>query len=154
MDSYYQSDECNVDSVKRVILSVGTNDIRYCRSGVGHLYYPILNLVNKIKTYFPDATVFVQSLLPIRYNAMRPENPHVVRNVTELNKLLIKAAANIGDCFYFDICDKYYDRRNGVPIDRLYRDNVHLSRSGLSILAKAYIQIIRGRNNSVINLNI
>ena len=116
------------------------------------MYYPVLNLTQKIKTYFPQATVFVQSLLPIRYDTRKPENPKVVDNVHNFNKLLLKAAASLDNCFYFNVFDKFYDKRSGVPIPSLYTDNVHLSRDGLSVLARVFIQIIRGRNSSVISI--
>ena len=151
IDEYYKSEDCDPSVVNRVILSVGTNDIRRCRFGVGHLYYPVLNLMKNIRTYFPSAAIYVQSVLPVRYTEGRAENPRLVDNVYDVNKLLLKAAASIENCFYFDLFQKFLDNMN-VPIARLYRDLVHLSRSGLCILARAFIQIVRGRNSCVINI--
>ena len=152
LDDFYKSSECNSGAVKKVIISVGTNDIRYCRKGVGHLFFPVKNLIHKIKTFFPDARVYLQSLIPVRYQHNNPENPHIVKNVLEFNRLLLKVAMT-EDCLFFDMFGKFLDSTpSRIPIPGLYRDTVHLSTSGLSILARAFIQIIRGRNCPIINV--
>ena len=151
-DTFYNSGKCDIAQVKKIILSIGTNDIRWCRDGVGHLYYPLLNLVRKLKTYYPAANIYIQSLIPIRYMRGRPENPNVVLNVFEFNKLLLKAATAEG-CFYFNMLDKFLDSSPArVPVANLYRDQVHLSAEGLGILARSFIKIIRGRHCSVLDI--
>ena len=49
--------------VDQVFVSVGTNDIRYCRNGVSHLKGELFGLMRKIKQSFPRAKLFLQSLL-------------------------------------------------------------------------------------------
>ena len=152
VDKYYKSGDCNVLSIKKIIVSVGTNDIRRCRNGVGHLFYPIVNLVQKLKNFFPAAKIFMQSLIPVRFDWSNPENPNIVRNVFDFNKLLLKAASQ-EDCWYFSMFDRFLDNTpERIPIAALFRDEVHLSKTGLSLLARSYIQIIRGRNCSVLNV--
>lgn len=50
--------------VEKIILSVGTNDLRYCKD-VGLLRGPLKQLCTQIKDIFPNAKVFFQSLLPL-----------------------------------------------------------------------------------------
>ena len=86
-----------ITSVKRVFVSVGTNDIRFAKDGINHLYSPMQNLLEKIKLYYPNATVYVQSLLP-----QRVESEHTVKNVLNFNKLLIKVCT-ITKSMFLDI---------------------------------------------------
>ena len=152
VDGFYKSKDCNPSNVDKVIMSIGTNDIRYCRNGVGHLFFPVRNLVQKVKTLFPLARIYIQSLIPIRYHQNNPGNLKIVENVLEFNKLLLKAAAE-ENCFFFNMFDKFLDPTPArVPIPHYYRDAVHLSSAGLSILARSYIEIIRGRKCSIINV--
>ena len=99
------------------------------------------NLVCKLKTYYPGATIYIQSLLP-----QRIQNAFTVSNVLGFNKLLIKLSA-LNKCFYLDIFKDFLGGNNH-PHPDLYRwDGVHLSNKGLSVLARAYISKIRGRFN-------
>ena len=45
VDGFYNSGKCKISQVNKIIVSLGTNDIRHCKSGVGHLYFPIINLI-------------------------------------------------------------------------------------------------------------
>lgn len=152
LDELYRSNDCNSSAVKKVIISVGTNDIRRCRTGIGHLFYPVRNLVRKTQTYFPEAKIFIQSLIPIRYQVNRPENERIVENVTDFNKLLLKVATTEG-CMFFNMFDRFLDcSPMRIPVASLFRDSVHLSSTGLSLLAMAFIKIIRGRSSPIINV--
>ena len=152
VDEYFKSDQCNSSAVHKIIVSMGTNDIRWCKSGVGHLYYPMQNFICRLKTFFPNAKIFIQSLTPVRYHRTRPENASVVENVLEFNKILLKVAV-AEECWYFDMMDKFLDNTPfRIPVPGLFRDSVHLSPSGLSILAKAFIKIIRGRKSPIIDI--
>ena len=124
-----------ITSVKRVFVSVGTNDIRYAKDGVNHLYSPMQNLLEKIKLYYPNATVYVQSLLP-----QRVDNKHTVSNVLSFNKLLIKVCT-VTQSMFLDIL-KNFLLPNMCRNTNLYcQDGVHLNYIGLGALARAYIYI-------------
>ena len=85
LDDHYRSED-NHANVNKIIISVGTNDIRNNKKhSVGHLYTPMENLVKKIKTYYPKAIIYIQSLLP-----QRVQNAFTVSNVLGFNKLLFK----------------------------------------------------------------
>ncbi len=101
------------------------------------------NLVSKIKTYYPGATIYIQSLLP-----QRVQNAYTVSNVMGFNKLLLKLSA-LHRCFYLDIFTDFLGE-NKHPNPSLYRwDGVHLSNKGLSVLARCFIAQIRGRFNPI-----
>ena len=51
--------------VEKLLISVGTNDIRKCYNGVEHLKGPFKNLCVLIKKLYPNAKVFFQTLLPL-----------------------------------------------------------------------------------------
>ena len=51
--------------ITQIFISVGTNDIRYCKNGISHLKGEFFSLVRTIKSYFPTAKIYVQSLLPL-----------------------------------------------------------------------------------------
>ena len=56
----------NDSPVSKIFVSVGANDIRNCREkGVRHLKSPLNELAKKIKTQFPSACVWFQTLLPL-----------------------------------------------------------------------------------------
>ena len=146
LDEHYRSED-NHANVNKIIISVGTNDIRNNKKhSVGHLYTPMENLVKKIKTYYPKAIIYIQSLLP-----QRVQNAFTVSNVLGFNKLLFKIAA-MNTCYYLDIFAEFLGR-NCHPDPDLYRwDGVHLSNKGLSVLARAFISKIRGRFNPVVKM--
>ena len=146
LDEHYRKEDAS-DIVDKVILSVGTNDLRNNkRSTVGHLYTPMENLVSKIKSYYPEATIYIQSLLP-----QRLQNAFTVSNVLGFNKLLLKLSA-LNKCYFLDIFSEFLGENKHIN-PSLYRfDGVHLSNKGLSILARAYISKIRGRFNPVVGV--
>ena len=143
LDEHYRKESTD-EIVDKVIVSVGTNDLRNNkRPSVGHLYTPMENLVAKIKTFYPGATIFIQSLLP-----QRVQNAFTVSNVLGFNKLLVKLSA-LNKCYYLDIFDDFLGE-NKHPNSSLYRwDGIHLSNKGLSTLARAFIAKIRGRFNPI-----
>ena len=143
LDEHYKNESSDT-VVDKVIVSVGTNDLRNNKKDtVGHLYTPMENLVRKIRTYYPGAIIYIQSLLP-----QRVQNAFTVSNVLGFNKLLIKLAA-LNKCFYLDIFADFLGENNH-PNPSLYRwDGVHLSNKGLSTLARAFIAKIRGRFNPI-----
>ena len=140
LDEFYTSTDTITSTVNRVIVSVGTNDLRNNkRDTVTHLYTPMENLITKIQTYFPSAKIHVQLLLP-----QRVVNGYTVTNVQGFNKMLIRLCANT-HCTIIDIFNEFLGR-NKHPNPSLYRwDGVHLSGEGLRILARAFISKIRGR---------
>ena len=144
LDDHYKEENPD-EIVDKIILSVGTNDLRNNKKPtVGHLYTPMENLLSKIKSYYPGATIYIQSLLP-----QRVQNAFTVSNVLGFNKLLIKLCA-LNKCLYLDIFSQFLGPNNH-PNPSLYRwDGVHLNNKGLSVLARVFIDKIRGRFNPIV----
>ena len=144
LDKHYTEENVN-QNVDKIIVSVGTNDIQNNkRHTVGHLYTPMQKLLAKIKTYYPAATVYVQSLLP-----QKIVNSYTVSNVLGFNRLLLRLCAQ-SKCYFIDLFTDFLGENNHIN-PKLYRwDGIHLSNKGLSLLARAFIANIRGRFNPVI----
>ena len=80
------SDTDNTPVVEKVVVCVGTNDIRNCReNGIRHLKRPLINLIEKIKLLFPDSTIWFQSLIPLAV-----QNQFTIANVEQFNSLLFE----------------------------------------------------------------
>ena len=50
---------------KKLLLSFGANDIRYCTQGVNYLKTPVNDLMKTEKKLYPNARVFVQAIPPV-----------------------------------------------------------------------------------------
>ena len=72
--------------INQVYVSVGTNDIRYCRNGVSYLKGELFSLVRKIKQNFPNAKLYLQSLLPLPITYSNKQ--YIVRNVCDFNRIV------------------------------------------------------------------
>ena len=128
--------------VVKVFVSVGTNDIRYCRRGVRHLTKPLQLLTDRINLCFPNADIFYQSLLPLPL-----ENMFVRGNVETFNDLLFEVCKK-NKVYFLDIFEDFlgYDRRRNSVLFEEEQSNVHLNVVGLGFLAKKYIYRIHSKN--------
>ena len=138
-DKLYLADK---SEIKNIIISVGTNDVRFKANGVHRIYTPLMIMLTKAKKLFPGTDIYLQSCLPIQ-----PEFHWTIDNVESFNTMLERCCRET-HCFYLDVVDKFLTsdpRPNGrFEIDRsYYRDNVHMSSRGLGVLAKPYIRIVR-----------
>ena len=125
-------------NVEKIFISIGTNDIRYCTKGVGHLKFFLNKLVHDTKELFPDAKIFLQSLLPIKRT-----NIFIGKNVVEFNKLIYEACV-VHRCFYVDIFRHFLNYFGNDISPLLYKDEVHLNHYGIVILARTFKSIING----------
>ena len=130
--------------ITQIFISVGTNDIRYCKNGVSHLKGELFSLLRTIKNYFPTAKIYVQSFLPlpVTYNN---EN-YVIKNVLNLNRLIYHVCVH-ERVFMIDVFKSFLYRRYRHPM--LFPSNVndiHPNRRGLGVLARKYIDILHYRN--------
>lgn len=126
------------DNIVKIFISVGSNDIRYCTKGTHHLTKPLKLLSERIKMCFPKAHIFFQSLLPLPIN-----NPHVKNNVLEFNRLLYDTCRS-EKIFFFDVFEDFLDYESHRNCRLFNRTNIHLNSYGLGILARKYINKIRG----------
>ncbi len=118
------------DDIEKVILSFGTNDIKYdsSRSGVDKLRVPIGNLIAKVKHLFPGAVVLIQSVIP-----MRNVYWYTSRNVLGLNDLFLHLC-NKYNCVYVDCFKDFLSSDKCDNNKRLFNDHFHLNYYGRKVL--------------------
>ena len=130
--------------LKKLFVCVGTNDIRYCQTGILHLKSPLQNFMSKIKSSAPSAKIFVQSLLPIPANG----NPKGEQNVVSMNKLLFSLFSKF-KLFYLDVFssflsswgDRNYQLFSKYSVESKKWD-IHPNARGMGVLARHYIFLI------------
>lgn len=134
--------------VDKVFLSVGTNDIRECRKeGTRGLKAPLTYLVEQVKLLYPDAVIWIQSLVPLPW-----QHNFTFQNVLQCNQVIFEVCKDT-HCFYLNIFDDFlmYNIRHDCKFRResLFVDskNIHLNRFGMGRLASRYIQLIHNTFN-------
>ena len=128
--------------VDKIILSIGTNDIRNCYRGINHLKGPVKHLFKNIKELSPKSKVYVQSLLPLPVI-----HNNVVHNVVRFNNMLLNCCA-FEHFYYMNVIPSFIDKwgmyRNNDLFNRSLRD-VHPNKRGMGVLAKFYLFVIHNR---------
>ena len=135
--------------VEKLIVSVGTNDLRNCSDGFNHLKGPFKQLCSKINELCPNSKVFFQSLLPLPVKFGYDFQTNA--KMCEFN------------VFIYDNCcyNRYYyidayipfskPRRWGQPdtrIDRLFESKygIHPCKGrGMGTLARLYMRALYSR---------
>ena len=143
VDTFYtdHSHDCNVVNI---ILAVGINDIRYCRRGINHLKTPLVQLIEKLKNFFPSARIFIESVLPVYIR-----DQYTVPNIMRYNEMLYNICISL-KCLYLNTFSSFLIPGTNIRDASLYKGpySVHLNRRGLAVLAKRYIDLI---NNTRFN---
>ena len=134
--------------VKKLFLSVGTNDIKHFNNnGVRYLRRPIAELVQLAKKLFPEATVFIQSLLPLPVNNRR----FIVEDLSEMNRILFDICSQ-QKCHFIDLMtpllNEYWVRN---PLLFKQGGNIHPNNLGYSVIGRIYIKAIHGRSFCPLN---
>ena len=141
IEKYHDENSSKVN-VKKLFISVGTNDIRYVYSrGVKHLKAPLIRLLDRAKELFPSAEVYVHSVLP-----GFEENCWTAGNVMDVNRLIRSVCSEKG-VYYLNFF-RLFLQNNGNRNASLFRDSVHPTwERGMGLLARVYIQLIhRGKS--------
>ena len=128
--------------VKKLFLSVGTNDIRNCHErGVYHLKTPLQGLVSAVKDIFPPSKVYVQSLLPIPSN----DNRYCERNVLSMNRMIFNLCSK-NKIYFVDaftcFLNRYGNRNTYLFPEYDEKKNfydIHPNPKEMGILARKYI---------------
>ena len=100
------------------------------------MWAPLNELIKKLKLYFSNASIYVQSLVP-----MKIVDRFTARNVIDFNKLLYRKCIN-DECFYVDLFNKFLSRNCSDINPFLFDDGVHPNRIGMGIIAKEFKGII------------
>ena len=140
VESFYSNPTTNPMEIEKVILSFGTNDIRFHR-GVHHLKSHIIELVQKCKNYFPTALIYVQSVLPIKIR-----RNFIGFNFTSFNNMLFNICAT-EHCYFLDIFNDFV-AQDWMYYNRfLFRDDLHLNRAGIVRLTYWFRCVINKDNS-------
>ena len=132
---------------EKVILSFGTNDIKYERHGIKYLKGHVFRIVNKVKSAFPGAMIFIQCTLPMKnlywYTSI---------NFLGFNDILEEVAYKT-NCYFIDCFNSFLSEDKMDYEKRLFKDPWHLNRRGLGILCSWLKPIINfdSFDNRVIN---
>ena len=127
--------------VDKIIISVGTNDIRYCKSGVDHLKGPLKKLTELVQSLYPTSKVYFQSLIPLPLKF--PNDFITVENVLNMNRLLFNICM-YRRCHYIDVFESFLAPplwdcprlRSNTLFDA---SDIHPNTRGLGVLARHYI---------------
>ncbi len=135
-------------NVKKLFISVGTNDIRHCGlRGVRELKAPLSNLMKHVRTILPDTAIYFQSLLPIPGNGM----VNVVRNVCQMNNLIFDMCSR-NKTFYIDAFNLFLDNHGRRNVHLFPKVNsvtgsydIHPNKRGMGVLARNIIFLIHSK---------
>ena len=133
-DDFYHENRMSVHRVDKIIVNVGTNEIKWFNSRQYDIFKqfrsPLYNLVKDLKSKYPYAQITFQSVLPIRifYN-------YTAKSVHEFNQLLIEVCEKYG-CIFLDSFGPFLNEFHTDINNNLYRDKWHLNDNGLKILCR------------------
>ena len=144
LHSFRNNSENEKYPVTKMFVSVGTNDIRYCRNGISHLKGELFRLVRVIKYCFPSAKIYIQSLIPLLIT--HDNSRLIVRNVLEFNKIIFHVCFH-ERAFMIDVFKSFLYRvhRNPFLFPNSVND-IHPNKQGLGVFARRYIDIIHSRH--------
>ena len=135
--------------VEKLVVSVGTNDLRNCRKGIDHLKGPLKDLCSTIGKLAPNTKVFFQSLLPLPIRGNHDWETNAV--ICDFNVMLYDSCC-YSRYFYIDAYRPFsHPRRRGVPdtrIENLFESEygIHPRKGrGLGTLARLYIRALHSR---------
>lgn len=139
--------EANPDNeVQKIILSVGTNDIRNAQNGVAFIKSPLKALCENIGKLFPESVIFFQSLLPLPLKSESDWNTN--KNVMSVNRIIYNECKFRKFHFigaFYEFCK--FNRKFNEPyrrFDRLFEENgVHPNtKIGMGVLGRMYIKAL------------
>ena len=137
------------NEVLKVIISVGTNDIRNAQQGIDHLRGPFKDLCNTVNDIYPNSRIYFQSLLPL---PLRHDNDWETNTrVMQFNRIIYNECTFRHFYFidaFFPFCK--FNRRYNQPYSRFDRlfdvGGIHPNpQLGLGVLARMYIRVIHSK---------
>ena len=124
-----------VSRVDKVIMAVGTNDVKYFDSSTKDVdkrfRHPLVKLVKLLKLSFPGAQIIFKCVLPMGIMYW-----YTAKSVHDFNYLLLDICTKF-DCIFFDCFRDFLDQWGNFNNEYLYRDRIHLNDAGLRILCRA-----------------
>ncbi len=134
--------------VDKVLVSVGTNDIRYCQN-VGELRPKLKSLCSYINELFPCSKVYFQLLIPL---PCKHDNDWITnRKVLDFNRIIINECIfrkfHTLDAFSVFCSPYYHPRYPHLRNNRLFNgSDIHPSKlRGLGALARVYLRALHSQ---------
>ena len=138
---FYENDiAAKNNDVEKIIFSLGTNDIKFSRSGVNHLKKYITELINTTKNLFSHAIVMFQCCLPIK-----SIYPYVAANVVNFNSMLKDLCVDY-NCVYVDCFRDFLSQDRSQVHQDLYYDWLHLNSKGVGVLS-IWLKVLVNQNS-------
>ena len=134
------------NEVLKIVVSVGTNDIRNCVNGIKHLSGPFKALCHTIRELYPNSRIYFQSLLPLPLKGLNDWDTN--KMVMDFNRMIWN------ECTYrrFHFIDAFFpfikfNRKHNEPyrrFDNFFEDRgIHPSPDkGMGVLARKYIRAL------------
>ena len=137
--------------VLKMVVSVGTNDIRNCANGIKHLRGPFKALCHKIRELYPNSRIYFQSLLPLPLKG--PNDWETNKMAMDFNRIIWNECT-YGRFHYIDAFFPFikFNRKHNEPyrrFDEFFENNgmggIHPSPDrGMGVLARKYIRALHG----------
>ncbi len=135
--------------VDKLCLSVGTNDIRYCKS-IGDLRPKLKSLCSYIEELYPGCKVFFQLLIPLP--CLHKNDWVTNRKVLDFNRVLVNECTYrkfyVLDAFKVFCSPSYNPWSPEIRNSKLFDGtDIHPSKSrGMGALAKLYLKAIHSKH--------
>ncbi len=109
---------------RRVYIMFGINELGWPYPDAFQEMYE--GVINKVKGLQPDATVYVQSVLPVSSLALNTNSVYTNENIDNFNVYVRNAAENTGSV-YLDVASALKDENGALPLEAS-TDGIHLMR--------------------------
>lgn len=113
---------------KKVYLMVGTNAMVTDSNDEGFLNY-YGRLLDDLKNLLPDSEIYVQSILPVRTEALENAPGLAPEHLSGINASLQSLCAEKG-CYYLDVASAFTDESGQLLEEYAQPDGIHLTVSG------------------------
>lgn len=126
---YNRLDEVIESKPSDVFLMIGINDLRYEIPTV-ELLNNYKRILNKLHKEIPETKVYVQSILPVRYDASMDVSMISNKEIKRINSELVELANELG-YEYVDLHSLYEE--SGEMNNELTTDGIHLNGEGYRV---------------------
>ena len=116
-----------------VLIMIGTNNVAMENF---NFQAPYEGIIDTFKGAYPEATLVVNSLLPMELNYLAPDT------VARVNSSL-KSLAAAADALYLDVWSAMVDR-TGRALEDILEDEVHLSFEGYKVWSAELEKLLEG----------
>lgn len=116
------------DPPRKLYLMVGTNTLVMTGNDEGFLNY-YGRLLDELRAIMPDGMIFVQSVLPVRPEALEKAPGLSPERLDSVNAAL-QALCKEKGCYYLDVAAAFRDESGALLAEYAQPDGVHLTVSG------------------------